>query len=178
MSRLPLVGPCSVCGAANPKHRRCQKCGRPYCSKECQKADWKEHKKYCEPTYRGANFVTEDAVAAERRKATRNLEMFEAQMMLYVGGGAAAPIFRVGTHPDLPRAMSCDWLASMEAWEHAATAELMEGVASFKIRFTVTRVGGVVTEAVLNGKSTRLSLYLSDKKRMNEWTIIMEPLAK
>ena len=178
MSRVPHVGPCSVCGAPNPKHRKCEKCGKPYCSKECQKADWKEHKKCCEPTYRGISFVTEDAVAAGKRKATRNLEMFEAQMMLYVSGYAAAPLCRVGTHPDLQRVMSRCWLTSMEAWEDGATAGLMEGIASFKIRFTMTRIGSVSTEAVLNSMNTRLFLHLPDKNKMNEWTIVMEPLAK
>ena len=177
MSRVPLVGPCSVCGAPNPKHRKCEKCGNPYCSKECQKADWKEHKKCCEPTYRGINFATDDDFTAGRRKATRYLEMFEAQMALRATGHAAAPFCSVVTHPDLQRVMSHAWLASMEAWQDGATAELMEGTAGFKIRFTVTRIGSVLTEAVLNGKNTRLFLHLPDKNKMSEWTIVMEPLA-
>ena len=74
--------------------------------------------------------------------------------------------------------MSRGWLASMEAWEDGATAELMEGIASLKIRFTVTSMGSVLTEALLNGKNTRLFLHLPDKNKMNEWTIVMEPLAK
>ena len=177
MSRVPLVGPCSVCGAPNQKHRKCGKCGKPYCSKECQKADWKEHKNCCEPTCRGISFPTEHDFAAGKRKATRNLEMFEAQMVLCVIGHAAAPLCCVRTHPDLQRVMGRGWLASMEAWEDVATAELMKGIASFKIRFTVSRIGSVLTEAVLNGKNTRLFLHLPEKNKINEWTIVMEPLS-
>ena len=65
----------------------------------------------------------------------------------------------------------------MEAWQDGATAELMKGTAGLKIRFTVTRIGSVLTEAVLNGKNTRLFLHLPDKDQMNQWAIVMEPLA-
>ena len=44
--------------------------------------------------------------------------------------------------------------------------------------FTVTRMGSVLTEAVLNGKDTRLFLHLPDKNKMNECTIVLEPLEK
>lgn len=38
--------PCNVCG--EPTHKTCASCGvRRYCSRECQKKDWKLHKQYC-----------------------------------------------------------------------------------------------------------------------------------
>lgn len=36
---------CEVCGGKAEKH--CDRCRFPYCSRECQKKDWKVHKKYC-----------------------------------------------------------------------------------------------------------------------------------
>lgn len=37
---------CGNCGESDAKSR-CGKCHEPYCSKPCQKADWKKHKKIC-----------------------------------------------------------------------------------------------------------------------------------
>ena len=39
------LGSCTVCGELAPK--RCPRCDAPYCSRECQQADWKAHKKVC-----------------------------------------------------------------------------------------------------------------------------------
>ena len=41
---LPL---CQSCCQPNEKLLKCPKCGMGYCSKECQKRDWKKHKKKC-----------------------------------------------------------------------------------------------------------------------------------
>ncbi|KAJ4065681.1 hypothetical protein NW756_005884 [Fusarium oxysporum] len=41
---------CTTCNKEEPavQLRRCAKCSTtPYCSRECQKADWKAHKKIC-----------------------------------------------------------------------------------------------------------------------------------
>ncbi|XP_046573155.1 uncharacterized protein LOC124281171 [Haliotis rubra] len=40
---------CSVCERRSPKLKACSKCHlTPYCSKECQRKDWKRHKAWCE----------------------------------------------------------------------------------------------------------------------------------
>jgi splicing suppressor protein 51 len=45
---------CKTCGKPESPHitlKECGRCGRTgYCSRDCQKADWKEHKKVCLPT--------------------------------------------------------------------------------------------------------------------------------
>jgi hypothetical protein len=42
---------CPIC-FAKPMVKTCAKCKlRRYCSKECQRADWKVHKRYCTPPY-------------------------------------------------------------------------------------------------------------------------------
>ena len=39
---------CSVCGGEGVKTKRCSACKNiRYCSHECQKADWKKHKRVC-----------------------------------------------------------------------------------------------------------------------------------
>lgn len=41
---------CILCGKVPPKPLRCSRCRLTYyCSKECQKSDWKNHKKNCLP---------------------------------------------------------------------------------------------------------------------------------
>ena len=177
MSSIPVAGPCSVCGSPNPSHRRCTVCYKPYCSKECQKADWKEHKKFCAPTHRGVSLVTDDDLERGVRKATHKLEMFNAQLLMHRIAHDAGPTFFIGSHPDLQRVMSRSWLDSMELWLPGAKAELLEGLADCTIKFEVTRIGGVQSIAVLNGKNTRLFLYLEDSNKKREWTVIVEPLA-
>ena len=41
---------CTICN--NTATKWCSQChGSKYCSKECQKKDWPQQKKYCEPGY-------------------------------------------------------------------------------------------------------------------------------
>ncbi|KAF7311513.1 hypothetical protein MKEN_01053600 [Mycena kentingensis (nom. inval.)] len=49
VGRDPDAGRCAVChGKGKPKMQTCSGCGKVrYCSKECQKSDWKEHKSRC-----------------------------------------------------------------------------------------------------------------------------------
>lgn len=43
---ISFIRKCFICGKANSK--KCGRCGlKYYCSKECQKLDWKHHKPYC-----------------------------------------------------------------------------------------------------------------------------------
>jgi hypothetical protein len=45
---------CNTCGATPPALSKCAACGAvKYCSKECQKKDWKQHKKVCKPKQGG-----------------------------------------------------------------------------------------------------------------------------
>ena len=46
--RQRMTAHCTTCGISTKK--RCGKCGRAwYCSIDCQKEDWKEHKRNCNP---------------------------------------------------------------------------------------------------------------------------------
>jgi len=38
---------CNYCNNIEKKTKKCGGCNQRYCSSECQKADWKEHKKIC-----------------------------------------------------------------------------------------------------------------------------------
>ncbi|KAI0862481.1 putative MYND domain protein [Xylaria cubensis] len=43
-----MEGTCNTCGKASSQLKRCAKCSTTlYCSRDCQKADWKTHKKIC-----------------------------------------------------------------------------------------------------------------------------------
>ncbi|KAI1753164.1 putative MYND domain protein [Xylaria castorea] len=43
-----MEGTCNTCGKVSSQLKRCAKCTTtPYCSRDCQKADWKTHKKIC-----------------------------------------------------------------------------------------------------------------------------------
>ncbi|KAI3331448.1 putative MYND domain protein [Xylariaceae sp. AK1471] len=43
-----MSGTCNSCKKASPKLKKCAKCSTTlYCSRDCQKADWKTHKKIC-----------------------------------------------------------------------------------------------------------------------------------
>ncbi|KAL7918758.1 hypothetical protein ACQKWADRAFT_231453 [Trichoderma austrokoningii] len=49
---------CNACGKGSPEVslKRCAKCSTTrYCSRECQKADWKSHKKICSKNKESAN---------------------------------------------------------------------------------------------------------------------------
>jgi hypothetical protein len=66
---------CTNCG--NPVAlKRCTKCGARYCSTECQKADWKEHKKVCVQSQSMA-----DELSARTNKLEKRQEKKESRMM-------------------------------------------------------------------------------------------------
>ena len=45
----PLKGVCHQCRTATPHLLKCTWCRvAQYCSKDCQRLDWKEHKAYCQ----------------------------------------------------------------------------------------------------------------------------------
>lgn len=49
----PMYYTCGYCKKVGNKHRKCAKCNlQRYCSKECQKAHWKTHKKACQTVRR------------------------------------------------------------------------------------------------------------------------------
>ncbi|KAF9648126.1 hypothetical protein BDM02DRAFT_3097041, partial [Thelephora ganbajun] len=49
---------CSKCGTRTASIKRCARCrSRLYCSPECQKVDWKEHKRSCQPFDKEENLL-------------------------------------------------------------------------------------------------------------------------
>ena len=104
--------------------------------------------------------------------------MFEAQMVEYYIGVHEQPNIFIGTHPDLDRVMSADWLEAMhEGWKDKAHDELVQMLADGKIKWSVTRIGSVQSMVKLNHYETRLFLHLPDKKNNpRKWTIVMEPV--
>ena len=73
--------------------------------------------------------------------------------------------------------MSTDWMSGMAAWEGKAIEKLMQHIANADFKFKVNRIGGVQAVLMLNGKRTRVELYLPEPTRARAWTILMEPLA-
>jgi len=175
MSSIPTAGTCAKCGLHGTK--KCTVCDTIYCSKECQRADWSHHKTVCAPTHRGVRVCTDAELDRGYRKACTKLALFEHQVKQYYKGKAEEPEIKVGTHPDLPRVMSSEWLAGMSAWKDRAVEEMMLQIANGDLKFSVSRIGSVQAVVMLNGKSTRCELYLPDHKRSMSWAIVMEPLA-
>ena len=175
MSSLPIAGPCSVCG--NHARKKCSVCYKLYCSSGCQRQDWKQHKPVCKPKHKAVLQPTDDDIKRVYRKATTKLSLFESQIKKYLLGIDDPPQILFSTHPDLQRVMSTNWMSGMAAWEEKANEELMQHIANADFKFKVNRIGGVQTVLMLNGKRTRVELYLPEPTRARAWTILMEPLA-
>ena len=175
MSSLPIAGPCSLCG--NHARKTCSVCYKLYCSSGCQRQDWKQHKPVCKPKHRAVLQPTDDDINRAYRKATTKLSLIETQIKNYRRSKDDLPEIRVSTHPDLERVMSTDWISGMENWEGKATEELLQHIANADFKFIVNRIGGVQAVLMLNGKRTRVELYLPEPTRARAWTILMEPLA-
>ena len=109
VSSLPLAGPCNVCG----KHTRkkCSVCWQLYCSADCQKQDWGEHKSACQPFCRGVSMPTDNDIDRAHRKAKVLLSMFWKQIKDCRRGKADPPQIRIDTHVDLGTVMSTEWMA-------------------------------------------------------------------
>ncbi len=120
---------------------------------------------------------TESEIDRACRKANNKVLLFEAQIKKYRQGKDGGPEIMVGTHPDLPRVMCIDWMAGMAAWKENAIQELSVKMSLNAVRFAVDGIGGVKTVLLLNGKHTRVELFLPDHRQPRNWTIILEPLA-
>lgn len=178
MSSLKALmrGPCSLCG--EQASSKCPNCHTLYCSRTCQKNHWREHKIVCQSTSRGPGVSFPEQTDCDQavQNATHRKDMFEAQMLLYRIGHQEHPTICIGTHQNLHRKMSHTWLAAMNEWADKAHDDLVQMLDDSKIKWTITRIGSVITEIHLNTKDTRLQLYLPDKTKPQSWTIVMEPL--
>ena len=150
------------------------KCGETGAARQVR---WKQHKPVCKPNHRPVLQPTDDDINRAYRKATTKLSLFQTQIKKYRRGVDDPPEIRVGTHPDLERVMSTDWMSGMAAWEGKATEELLQHIANADFKFKVNRIGGVQAVLMLNGKRTRVELYLPEPTRARAWMILMEPLA-
>ena len=103
--------------------------------------------------------------------------MFESQVAACTKGAGKSPSLRIGTHSDLPRIMSRTWLDAMANVIEPAKLELLDGIANCGIKLTVNHIGSVMTEVLLNGKNTRVVLYLQDHSQPRDWQIVLEPTA-
>ena len=120
---------------------------------------------------------TDDDIDRSHRKATIRLSLFEKQMKAYRRGKQGPPEIDVGFHPGLQRMMTAEWLEGMHAWSNTSIPELTQKLADGEVEFQVDRIGGVKTVLELNGKTTRVELYMPDKTNARSWRIVMEPLA-
>ena len=59
----------------------------------------------------------------------------------------------------------------------SCTTEQKKTKTNADFKFIVNRIGGVQAVLMLNGKRTRVELYLPEPTRARAWTILMEPLA-
>ena len=130
-----------MCGELAPK--RCPRCAAPYCRRECQQADWKEHKKVHKqaetalmvPVTEEMRRNAEEAIATERKYGITMMKAVEAgdldMCMALIDCGAAPD--GVGARVGTRGGSSCvlRWppllLACQYGYEHIALLLINEG---------------------------------------------------
>ena len=130
------------------------------------------------PSHTGISRPEQSDLNRAVRKATRKLDRFNDQVSkVQVGAAGEGPLIAFTTHPGLTGFMSTDWFAAMDGWLPDAKAQILQGIANRIIKFGVTSIGSVMTECVVNGKNTRLTLFPQDRSQPREWFVMIEPLA-
>ncbi|XP_067669581.1 uncharacterized protein [Haliotis asinina] len=77
---------CSVCERRSPKPKACSKCHlTPYCSKECQRKDWKRHKVWCEGIQK--SFSNRETSQQELDKTNMKTQTSSSEGLNQVKGG-------------------------------------------------------------------------------------------
>ena len=54
--------------------------------------------------------------------------MFNAQVLLFIGGRGESPQMECRSHPALQRVMSRAWLDAMADWQDQARTDFMQGI--------------------------------------------------
>lgn len=111
-SRLKPIG-CGHCGVVSPALKNCTRCRSVrYCNSNCQKADWKEHKKRCKEAKTSKEFwYTESDRLFEKAKNPRGMvatNMFIVGCRLGIGDSSptehelACKLYEKATTLDAP----------------------------------------------------------------------------
>ena len=171
MSSVPTCGSCKVCFAHT--HTACGTCGEFYCSAECQKEDWDNHRNECRQpaTVTRISYATDADFDRAQRKAKAKLTKFKYEMehcrnLLQLN---------IIPHPGLQEWYSDNWMRVMGCWEAAAKIEIVELLSSTLVDWIVSHMGSVFYSCIVNRKLVRLTLH---RHKKITWNIVFEPISQ